>query len=103
MEEEKSNHALDMGPGDCNHRPPRKNQNKELLYQAIWASELNNLLNHHHKPDGEGIHVSVGDISKGRRLRWCLAKTKFQPPAPDGLRSSFKIARTWQPFRFRAP
>ena len=52
------------GPDKRYHRPARKELNESYYTGEARASELHDLLNCHNRPDGEGIHMPVGEISK---------------------------------------
>ena len=66
-----------------------KDRNKSYCTRAVRASKLHHLLNHHHSPNGEGIHMPVCDISKVEGwLRMYSGRTKYQPSTPGGLHSS---------------
>ena len=41
-----------------------KDWNGSYYTGATRAMELCHLLSHHHRPNGEGIHIPVGDISQ---------------------------------------
>ena len=62
---------------------------------ALGASELHDFLNCHHSPNGEGIHIPVGDISqvescKGRlkEPRSCLLNLLHYTVDPEERRSA---------------
>ena len=57
---------------DCHNRPERK-----LLHWAKKASELKDLLSCHHRADGKGAHMPVGDILKEESREGVLRQPSF--------------------------
>ena len=57
--------ATDPGEAEekeCTHTAT-KDQNESYYTEAIRASKLHDLLSSNQRPNGEGIHTFVGDIS----------------------------------------
>ena len=65
-EEEQSRRrgALATWTGHGGQKPEISDRNGSYYNEATRASEFHDLLSCHHRPDGEGIHMPVGDISK---------------------------------------
>ena len=63
-EEEEESHDLDMGSRWPQSQTTTKRMNGSYYTRGARASKLHDLLSYLHRPNEEGLHVPVGDISK---------------------------------------
>ena len=45
------------------HRPPRKNRDESYYIGAETAIEIHDLLSRHHRAEGKGVDMPMGDIT----------------------------------------
>ena len=77
------------GPGECITQIATKDQNESYYSGASRASELRNLLSHHHRNDGEGVHKPEGATSEVEGKKRLSGMTRYPPLILDGLHSFF--------------